>query len=377
MLLGSNIGENKIAWASARRISAESNKRIAASRVYAGDLVTVRVGAPGITAVIPPELDGCNCASVMIVRRGATFDSRWLSYLMNSPVGIAQVENVQYGTAQKQFNISDAVDFLYPTPQLKEQRAIATALSDADALIESLEQLLTKKRHIKQGAMQELLTGKRRLPGFEGEWRAKAMHTLGQTFGGLTGKTKADFGRGNAKFIPFMNVMKGPAIDPAWLESVDVKQGESQNVARAGDLFFNGSSETPEEVGFCSMLMDEIPDLYLNSFCFGFRFHPETRASGLFLAYWFRSRDGRKAMALLAQGATRYNIAKSAFLKLEIPQPSALEQSAIADVLRDMDAEIAALETKLTKARQIKQGMMQELLTGRIRLVPPHTSEAQ
>jgi type I restriction enzyme S subunit len=115
--------------------------------------------------------------------------------------------------------------------------------------------------------------------------------------------------------------------------------------------------------------MADLSNLYLNSFCFGFRFHPEVNANGLFLAYWFRSRSGRKAMALLAQGATRYNIAKSAFLNLEIPQPSELEQTAIATLLSDMDAELAALEAKLAKARDLKQGMMQELLTGRIRLV--------
>jgi type I restriction enzyme S subunit len=195
------------------------------------------------------------------------------------------------------------------------------------------------------------------------------MHALGQTYGGLTGKSKADFGRGSARYIPFMNVMSSTVIDPDWFEQVSVAPGETQNSAKKGDLFFNGSSETPEEVGFCSVLMADLSNLYLNSFCFGFRFHPEVNANGLFLAYWFRSRSGRKAMALLAQGATRYNIAKSAFLNLEIPQPSELEQTAIATLLSDMDAELAALEAKLAKARDLKQGMMQELLTGRIRLV--------
>lgn len=253
-------------------------------------------------------------------------------------------------------------------PKLEEQNAIAFALSDVDTLISSLDQLITKKRDIQQAAIQQLLTGERRLPGFSGPWDVKPMRALGNTYGGLAGKTKKDFGHGEARYIPFMNVMTDTVIDASWLEPVDVAPDEAQSLAKKGDLFFNGSSETPEEVGFCSVLLEEIPNLYLNSFCFGFRFNAAEKVSGLFFAYWFRSKAGRAAMSVLAQGATRYNIAKSAFMKLEIPQPSEEEQTAIATVLSDMDAELAALNARRNKARQLKQGMMQELLTGRIRL---------
>ena len=254
-------------------------------------------------------------------------------------------------------------------PPLPEQRAIAAALSDVDALLAKLDQLIAKKRDLKQAAMQQLLTGQTRLPGFCGAWEVKRLGALGNTYGGLAGKTKEDFGRGDARYIPFMNVMTDTVIDPDWLEQVDIDPDEAQNVAKKGDLFFNGSSETPEEVGFCSVLLEDIPDLYLNSFCFGFRFKAEAKVSGLFFSYWFRCQEGRKAMSVLAQGATRYNIAKSAFLQLEIPQPSADEQTAIATVLSDMDTELAALEARRDKTRALKQGMMQELLTGRIRLI--------
>ena len=186
MLVGSNIMPNKINWESARRISESSNELLPASRLAAGDLVVVRVGEPGIAAVVPPELDGCNCASVMIVRQHQRFDSRWLCYLMNSSVGLAQIGNVQYGTAQKQFNISDAINFRYSVPPLDEQKSIADALSDADALIESLDQLIAKKRQIKQGAMQELLTGRRRLPGFSGGWEVKTFGDLFTFSGGYS-----------------------------------------------------------------------------------------------------------------------------------------------------------------------------------------------
>ncbi len=253
-------------------------------------------------------------------------------------------------------------------PSVDEQYEIANAITEFDELIVTLEQLISKKRDIQQATMQYLLTGQRRLPGFSGAWDVKPMRALGNTYGGLAGKTKIDFGHGEARYIPFMNVMTDTVIDASWLEPVDLAPDEAQNLAKKGDLFFNGSSETPEEVGFCSVLLEEIPNLYLNSFCFGFRFNTTAKVNGLFFAYWFRSKAGRAAMSVLAQGATRYNIAKSAFMQLEIPQPSEEEQTAIATVLSDMGAELAALEARYEKACQLKQGMMQELLTGRIRL---------
>lgn len=273
------------------------------------------------------------------------------------------------GGAQQSLNRN----FVYPipiaVPQRQEQRAIATALSDVDALLAKLGQLIAKKQNLKQAAMQQLLTGQTRLPGFSGEWEVKTMKSLGQTYGGLTGKTKVDFGHGSSRYIPFMNVMTDTVIDPEWLEYVNISTTEAQNLTKKGDLFFNGSSETPEEVGFCAVLLEDISSLYLNSFCFGFRFNSDAKVHGLFFAYWFRSTDGRAAMSVLAQGATRYNIAKSAFLRLSIPQPSLSEQTAIATVLSDLDAELAALQVRHDKTRALKQGMMQALLTGRIRLL--------
>jgi type I restriction enzyme S subunit len=138
---------------------------------------------------------------------------------------------------------------------------------------------------------------------------------------------------------------------------------------KKGDLFFNGSSETPDELGMCSILLHDIEKVYLNSFCFGFRLNSEAGVQAYYLAYFFRSGEGRKLLYSLAQGATRYNLSKSNFLKLEIPLPEQQEQTAIATVLSDMDAEIYALEARRDKTRQIKQGMMQELLAGRTRLV--------
>ena len=255
-------------------------------------------------------------------------------------------------------------------PAPAEQRAIAEVLSDVDALLDALDQLIAKRHDLKQAAMQQLLTCQTRLPGFHGEWQAKTLGQLGSIYGGLTGKTKADFGAGSARYITFMNVMANVVIDCLTFERVKVLPMESQNRALKGDLFFNGSSETPEEVAMCAVLLEDVQDVYLNSFCFGFRFRDDAESDGLFLAYYLRSREGRELMKSIAQGSTRYNLSKVALLKSSLSLPRLCEQTAIARVLTDMDAELATLEKRREKTWALKQAMMQELLTGNTRLLP-------
>ena len=253
---------------------------------------------------------------------------------------------------------------------VREQRAIAEALSDVDALLGAQDRLIAKKRDIKQAAMQQLLTGQTRLPGFGEEWQQARLSQFGSTYGGLIGKTKSDFGTGPGFYVSFMDVMNNVTIRQRVFDRVRISRSETQNRVLKGDILFNGSSETPEEVALCSVIDVDVPDLYLNSFCFGFRLREHAQADGLFLAYYFRSREGRELIKSLAQGSTRYNISKVALLKATLHLPaSKAEQTAIATALSDMESEIAAGESRRAKTIAIKQGMMQQLLTGRTRLV--------
>lgn len=295
-------------------------------------------------------------------------DSAFVPYLFQTERYRHHIGNLLAGSSINNLTPGSIESLEFAFPPSLEQEAIAEALSDADALIESLEQLIAKKCLLKQGAMQELLTGKKRLPGFTGEWRIKRLGDLGATYGGLTGKSKSDFGQGSGRYVTFMNVMANVVIDCDVFERVKVSQAETQNRVMRGDLLFNGSSETPEEVGMCAVLLGDVENLFLNSFCFGFRFREGAEGDGLYLAYYFRSGEGRKLLYSLGQGAIRYNLSKTNLLKLGFPIPRQREQVAIATILSEMDAEIAGLESKVAKARQLKQGMTQGLLTGSIRL---------
>lgn len=322
---------------------------------------------------MPPEFEGAQSFTTLITRpRAGAIDPLYLCFFINGRAGQRYFEQAQIGGGQKNVNAGSLKLLPVAVPStLEEQRAIAKVLSDVGALIDSLEQLLTKKRQIKQGAMQELLSGKRRLPGFSKAWSEIRLASIGRTYGGLTGKSKVDFGHGAARYVTFMNVMSNVTMNLDFTEAVNVALTESQNRVQPGDWLFNGSSEIPEEVALCSWVKDCGSDVYLNSFCFGFRPNDPSTISGLFMAYFFRARPGRLAVSSLAQGATRYNISKSALLQTPLVLPDAAEQHAIAGILSDMDADIAAVETRLIKARDIKQAMAQVLLTGRIRLVEP------
>lgn len=300
-----------------------------------------------------------------------TLDELWLSYLLSTPSYRSTIKELGTGTSNSMKNISQEafLNISIPFPPLEEQCRIATALSDIDNLISSLDTLIAKKQSIKQGAMQQLLTCKKRLQGFCSPWVEKKLGELGVTYNGLTGKTKEDFGRGTSQYVTFLNILCNPIIKENLFELVNVKPSEHQNKVKKGDLFFNTSSETPDEVGICSYSLTEIDNLYLNSFCFGFRLK-DAQIDGLFLSYFFRSKIGRDLMITLAQGSTRYNLSKEQFLKSSIFIPSTKqEQSAIANILSDMDDEIVILQKKREKYVAIKEGMMEQLLTGKIRLV--------
>ena len=278
---------------------------------------------------------------------------------------------INLGCGAGQPNISQKIikDFSIICPKNKdEQIKIATVLSNIDLLIHSLEKLIGKKKLIKQGVMQELLTGKKRLSGFNKEWEQVELGSLGEIYNGLTGKTKNDFGWGNSKYVTFLNVLNNRKLNNKLFEKVNIN--EVQNFIKYGDLFFNTSSEIPEEVALCSAFMDKTNDnIAVNSFCFGFRLYDLKRIFPLYIVDYFRSNDGRKKIIQIAQGSTRYNLSKEYFLKLLIPIPEYEEQKAISTIISDIDDEINFLEQELEKYKNIKQGMMEQLLTGKIRLI--------
>lgn len=196
-----------------------------------------------------------------------------------------------------------------------------------------------------------------------GKWVKKKLGDLGYSFSGLSGKTIDDFG-GEKPYIPYMNIFTNGKINSKQLEYVRIAENERQNKVEQGDWFFTTSSETPDEVGMTSVLVDDIGEAYLNSFCFGFRLYKKSEFDPEFVSYLFRSVELRKKISLFAQGSTRYNLPKQQmFEKLYISYPSSLsEQRRIASILSSADKVIDSTQKLIAKYKQIKQGMMEDLL---------------
>ena len=251
-------------------------------------------------------------------------------------------------------------------PQTKvEQEAIAAALSDADGLIKSLEKLIAKKRQIKHGTMEELLTGHRRLPGFNGKWERKLLGETGSFLKGR-GVTKSQTLSGDIPCVRYgeLYTRHNDYIRDyySWISN-EVALTATRLVR--GDILFAGSGETKEEIGKCAAFLDD-----REAYAGGDIVILRTRdADPLYLGYYLNTVPIARQKASRGQGDAVVHISTAALSAIEVNIPKPTEQTAIAAVLLDMDAEVASLEAKLTKARQVKQGMTQELLTGRIRLI--------
>ena len=244
-------------------------------------------------------------------------------------------------------------------PTLAEQTAIAEVLSDTDALIQRLDQLIAKKRNIKQGAMQELLTGKKRLPGFAGEWEKKKVSEVGEIITGSTPPTSnKTYWNGD---IPWITPTDISAIRDIWCSERQITQYGLKVLRQlpANTLLVTciasiGKNSILRKTGACNQQINAVI--------------PDDKHNVDYLYYLI---ENNKFHLLSRAGITATNIvSKREFMEIVFVFPPTLaEQTAIAAVLSDMDAEIAALEQKRDKYKAIKRGMMQELLTGKIRLV--------
>ena len=172
-----------------------------------------------------------------------------------------------------------------------------------------------------------------RFKGFSDAWEQRKLGDVGETYTGLSGKTKADFGHGQARFITYMNVFSNPISNPEMTEPIEIDP--KQNEVEVGDVFFTTSSETPEEVGMSSVLLEKRGKIYLNSFCFGFR--PTEKIDSYYLAYMLRSESAREKIILLAQGISRYNISKNKVMEIAVSLPSLDEQKLIGQYFRQLD----------------------------------------
>ncbi|MDN5536944.1 restriction endonuclease subunit S [Comamonas sp.] len=288
--------------------------------------------------------------------------SIFLGYLLNSPVVTKQKASKGQGDAVVHISASALASVKIPLPDIAEQQAIAEALSDADTLIESLEQLIAKKRQIKQGAMQELLTGQRRLPGFSGEWEVKSLEVIADIDPEqLNSKTFPDY---EFKYISLEDVDFGSLVSHS-LQIFSSAPSRARRKLKKNDILV--STVRPNLKSHLWFKNDGADWICSTGFSV-IRCHEGVANPGYVFSHLFAENVNKQIDALLT-GSNYPAINSRDVRQLEIPLPELDEQVAISCILNDLELEVVALESRLDKARQIKQAMMQELLTGRIRLI--------
>ncbi|CAN5191769.1 hypothetical protein BH23VER1_BH23VER1_17520 [soil metagenome] len=370
VLSGKNVAKEKLHDEFHNFVTAKKAKSLKKAIAKRGDIVVTHRGTIGQIAYIPKNSEyetyviSQSQFRLRVDRRKSL--PEWVVLYFHSDDGSRRLLEKKGHTGVPAISQATTTfrTLSLPLPTLAEQEAIAGALGDADALIDSLEQLIAKKRLLKQGAMQDLLTGKKRLPGFEGEWEET---TLGEIAMFLSGGTPA---RSNQEFW---------AGEIPWISATSLRCFEiwrsDKNVTK--EAVTSGSKMAPVGASLLlvrgSALHNEILcGLVTNPVCFNQDVKalvPHSRVVPIFLTILIRGRSDNLLNLVSSAGNTAGVLDTKLLKALEIRLPDPAEQTAIAAILSDMDLEIAALKANLSKARHVKQGMMQELLTGKTRLV--------
>ena len=334
-----------------------------------GSILVAKMMPAGRSVVCPSEEKQYILGSdVVRIVPNEKLIAEYFVYQSKSDIYLSQIAANTQGSTRQRTSISKLKDIYIPFPSTKsEQTRIATALSNIDTLISELGALIEKKRAIKQGAMQQLLTGKKRLKGFSEPWVEKKLGEIGDFNKGI-GIPRAEANTGT---IPAIRYGELYTMHDYYIKRFG--SYISSDVARTayrlkkGDLLFTCSGETKEDIGKSAAFIDDIEayaggDLIILS--------PFDNYDALFLGYITNSQRCREQKAAMGQGDAVVHISVDNIKRIQIIlPPTHAEQSAIASVLTSMDDEISALEAKKAKYEQIKQGMMQQLLTGKIRLV--------
>ena len=248
-------------------------------------------------------------------------------------------------------------------PILEEQSRIGTCFTQLDNLITLHQRKCDKLINVKKSMLEKMFPQndekipKIRFKGFTEDWEQRKLGDIGNTFTGLSGKTKEDFGHGDAKFVTYMNVFSNPISNFKQVESIEIDS--KQNEIKYGDIFFTTSSETPEEVGMSSIWLENKGNYYLNSFCFGFR--PSLKFDPYFAAYMLRTSNVRNKITLLAQGISRYNISKIQMMNIEVPFPKYSEQIKLGKLFVEIDNLITLHQRKLEMLKNVKKSMLDKM----------------
>ena len=363
LVTSKNLTENGLDFSNVSLISQEDyeeiNKR---SKVECGDILLGLIGTIGKPVLV--KSGGYAIKNVGLIKELLEVKNEFLLPLLQSNIFETYVLRKNTGNTQKFLALDGLRSFEFLAPKLPEQTHLGNFFHRLDSQIAESRAVLEKSRQLKKAMLAKMFPAngekipKIRFKGFEGEWEYRKLGEIGSTFGGLTNKSREDFGHGDARYITYMNVYQNALSSEHQLDSIEIDV--KQNEVKKGDVLFTTSSETPEEVGMSSVWAFDINNVYLNSFCFGYRLNKQIDLN--YLAYCLRSDYIRSQMILLAQGISRYNISKKGVMEIEILIPTSEEQTVIGNFFRQLDETIALQSAEVEKLNQLKKGLLAAML---------------
>jgi len=289
------------------------------------------------------NLEGDYVGSTGYAQLRTKFSSEFLFQYLQTQKFVDKVIERCTGTSYPAINSTDLSNIGISLPSLEEQKKIATFLSLIDARIQTQNKIIENLESLIKSLEVKFFNQEQKFKNSYGksfsDWQPKKLGEIGQTYNGLSGKTKEDFGTGKS-YIQYKQIFDSSKIQIEGCGLVNVLVDESQNTVKYGDVFFTVSSETPDEIGMSSVLLNEVDEMYLNSFCFGYRPNSLNIINPKYARYYFRCKEFRGKIVKLAQGSTRYNMSKSELMKLEIQLPSLDEQIRISESLAAIDDKI-------------------------------------
>jgi type I restriction enzyme, S subunit len=357
-----HLNEGKIEPTATMTITEQAARKLSEFRVSPGEILIGRRGEMGRCAVVNEQQAGWLCGTGSMIVRARNFDPEFLQLVLSSPKAVGAIEEASVGTTMINLNQGTLARLRVQRPKPSEQRAIAAAVRDTTALLDGLTRLIAKKRDLKQAAMQQLLTGHARLPGFGQPWGASA---VGNEFDIQLGKM-LDAGKNAGVAKPYIgnSAVQWGRIDTSDLPIVRMSPRDIERYRlRKGDLLVCEGGD----VGRAAIWEAPMDECYYQKALH--RLRPRADYDVRFMAALLELWSMNGVFSGYVTQTSIAHLPQDRFARLPLPVPSATEQRNIADVLCDMDSEMSALEALLDKTRALKQGMMQELLTGRTRLV--------
>ncbi|MGF6230991.1 type I restriction enzyme S subunit [Inquilinus ginsengisoli] len=364
MITAADVTNGRINYETARYTTAQAFHELltAKSKPKKNDILLTKDGALGRLALVGDETI-CVNQSIAVLRANKKIMPEFLKSLLEADTYQNKMIEDAGGSTIKHIYITIVNLMPIAVPRkLSEQHAIAAALSDADALIASLDALIAKKRDLKQATMQQLLTGKTRLPGFKGKWETKPLGDVSVVDPeNLSARTNQHYA---FKYISLEDVSLGELISFSQLRFYSAPSRARRKII-PGDILV---STVRPNLQSHLLFLNESPDWICSTGFSVVRCVSEKSHSGYIFQHFFGHVISEQIGKLIT-GSNYPAISSNDVRALQIPMPAIDEQAAIAAILSEMDAELAALESKREKVRALKQGMMQELLTGRIRLI--------